>query len=130
MSCAAKRVFSQVAGDERGGVRAFAEAWFALLDALRAMGEAATCEELREAVPEAAKNMLLVMSAQGVLARARAAGALGGDVEARGGGGAQSDARHRRARKNFAVCHFLETECTYRYHIFSPNDKTPRPKFE
>ena len=46
----------------------FAASWFALLDALRLMSEAATCEELREAVPEAAKNMLLVMSAQGVLA--------------------------------------------------------------
>ena len=47
---------------------AFANAWFATLDSLRLTGEAATCEELREAVPEAAKNMLLVMSAQGVLA--------------------------------------------------------------
>jgi brefeldin A-resistance guanine nucleotide exchange factor 1 len=35
---------------------------------MASLGKAATSEELKEAVPEAAKNMLLVMSAQGVLA--------------------------------------------------------------
>jgi brefeldin A-resistance guanine nucleotide exchange factor 1 len=68
VSCAAKTFLAKLPATSAAEPVAFAEAWFALLDALRAMGEAATCEELREAVPEAAKNMLLVMSAQGVLA--------------------------------------------------------------
>ena len=68
VSCASKTFLAKLPATSAAEPVAFAEAWFALLDALRAMGEAATCEELREAVPEAAKNMLLVMSAQGVLA--------------------------------------------------------------
>ena len=46
----------------------FAAAWGKALDRMRSVGDAARGEELREAVPEAAKNMLLVAAAQGVLA--------------------------------------------------------------
>ena len=69
VSCVAKTFLARLPALTRAAEpAAFANAWFATLDALRVTGEAATCEELREAVPEAAKNMLLVMSAQGVLA--------------------------------------------------------------
>ena len=69
VSCVAKTFLQRLpALTHASEPAAFANAWFATLDSLRLTGEAATCEELREAVPEAAKNMLLVMSAQGVLA--------------------------------------------------------------
>jgi len=42
--------------------------WLAVLDRMEALLKNAKSEELIEAVPEAVKNMLLVMSAQGVLA--------------------------------------------------------------
>ena len=46
----------------------FAAAWTEVLDRNAEVLKHARSEELREAVPEAVKNMLLVMSAQGVLA--------------------------------------------------------------
>ena len=69
VSCVAKTFLARLpnllnanVGDE------FALNWTGLLDRMAQLGKAATSEELREAVTEAAKNMLLVMSAQGVLA--------------------------------------------------------------
>ena len=46
----------------------FATTWHAILDAMEKLLKHAKSEELQEAVPEAVKNMLLVMSASGALA--------------------------------------------------------------
>ena len=72
VSCVAKtflaKLPSLLKASEHDHPSTFAQDWCGLLDRMASLGKAATSEELKEAVPEAAKNMLLVMSAQGVLA--------------------------------------------------------------
>ena len=69
VSCVAKTFLMRLpAMLESASSAEFAAAWGKALDRMRSVGDAARGEELREAVPEAAKNMLLVAAAQGVLA--------------------------------------------------------------
>lgn len=69
VSCVAK-TFLQYLGAmlEAATPSQFTQAWLAVLDRMESLLKNAKSEELIEAVPEAVKNMLLVMSAQGVLA--------------------------------------------------------------
>ena len=69
VSCVAKTFLARLPAMLQTATPArFAAAWGAALDAMEGVAKTAQTEELREAVPEAVKNMLLVMSAQGVLA--------------------------------------------------------------
>ena len=69
VSCVAKTFLARLPAMLQTATPArFAAAWGATLDAMEGVAKTAQTEELREAVPEAVKNMLLVMSAQGVLA--------------------------------------------------------------
>ena len=69
MSCVAKTFLQYLGAMLTAATPAqFTAVWLAILDRMEQLLKNAKSEELVEAVPEAVKNMLLVMSAQGVLA--------------------------------------------------------------